>query len=51
MQEVFHSHLHVFPRYRGDGFGLKFAPGYADKSGREELDAIAEKIRDGSGRG
>ena len=51
MQEVFHSHLHVFPRYGGDGFGLKFPPGYADKPGREELDAIAEKIRDGSGRG
>jgi histidine triad (HIT) family protein len=50
MQEVFHSHLHVFPRYRGDGFGLKFPPGYADKPGREELDAIAEKIRDSSGR-
>jgi histidine triad (HIT) family protein len=22
-QEVFHVHLHVFPRYAGDGFGLR----------------------------
>jgi histidine triad (HIT) family protein len=28
MQEVFHVHLHVFPRFRGDGFGLKFSPEY-----------------------
>ncbi len=24
-QEVFHVHLHVFPRYAGDGFGLTTA--------------------------
>lgn len=47
MQEVFHLHLHVFPRHRGDGFGLKFAPGYFDKPRREELDAVAAKIRGG----
>ena len=23
-QEVFHVHLHVLPRYRGDGFGFDF---------------------------
>src|SRR5256885_5582618 len=28
MQEVFHVHLHVFPRFAGDGFGLRFAPEY-----------------------
>lgn len=44
-QEVFHVHLHVFPRHRGDGFGLKFPPGYADKPERQELDAIALQIR------
>jgi histidine triad (HIT) family protein len=27
-QEVFHVHLHVFPRYSGDGVGLKFGPAY-----------------------
>jgi histidine triad (HIT) family protein len=45
MQEVFHVHLHVFPRYRGDGFGLKFPPAYARKPEREELNTVAEKLR------
>jgi diadenosine tetraphosphate (Ap4A) HIT family hydrolase len=45
MQEVFHVHLHVFPRYAGDGFGLKLPPRYSQKPEREELDAIAEKLR------
>jgi histidine triad (HIT) family protein len=44
-QEVFHVHLHVFPRYRGDGFGLKFPPGYSNKPERSELDAIAQQIK------
>ena len=44
MQEVFHVHLHVFPRYAGDGFGLKFGPRYLQKPERKELDAIAEKL-------
>lgn len=45
MQEVFHVHLHVFPRYAGDGFGLKFAPTYSQKTQRRELNQIAEDIR------
>jgi histidine triad (HIT) family protein len=45
MQEVFHVHLHVFPRYVGDGFGLKFGPTYAVKSSRDILDEIARKIK------
>jgi len=45
MQEVFHLHLHVFPRYAGDGFGLRFAPKYYQKPERSELNRIAEKIR------
>ena len=45
MQEVFHVHLHVFPRYDGDGFGLKFPPSYFQKPEREELDAVAEKVK------
>jgi histidine triad (HIT) family protein len=45
MQEVFHVHLHVIPRYDGDGFGLKFAPAYFQKPEREELNEIAGKIR------
>jgi histidine triad (HIT) family protein len=44
-QEVFHVHLHVFPRYHGDGFGLQFGPAYLDKPARSELDEVAEKIR------
>lgn len=45
MQEVFHVHLHVIPRYRGDGFGLKLPPTYFQKPDREELNEVAEKIR------
>lgn len=47
MQEVLHVHLHVFPRYRGDGFGLTFPPSYRRKPGRGELEAAAERIRGG----
>jgi histidine triad (HIT) family protein len=46
-QEVFHVHLHVIPRYRGDGFGFKFGPAYANKPDRAELDAVAQRIRNG----
>lgn len=45
MQEVFHVHLHVFPRYEGDGFGLKYGPENFKKTERPDLDAAAEKIR------
>lgn len=44
-QEVFHVHLHVFPRHKGDGFGFKFPPGYSSKPERRELDAIALQIK------
>lgn len=45
MQEVFHVHLHVFPRFEGDGFGLTFADNYFTKPPRSELESAAEKIR------
>ncbi len=45
MQEVFHVHLHVFPRYAGDGFGLTFAPGYSEKPLRADLDRAAGSVR------
>ena len=44
-QEVFHSHLHVIPRFKGDGFGFKFNRDYFNKPKREELDLNAVKIR------
>jgi histidine triad (HIT) family protein len=45
MQEVFHVHLHVFPRFRGDGFGLKFAPEYyTRRPERSQLDEIAATL-------
>jgi histidine triad (HIT) family protein len=42
-QEVFHVHLHVMPRFRGDGFGLRFGPDYVERS-REELEQSAGSI-------
>jgi histidine triad (HIT) family protein len=45
-QEVFHVHLHVFPRFDGDGFGLRFGPGYANSTGRDELEEAARRIRE-----
>jgi histidine triad (HIT) family protein len=45
MQEIFHVHLHVFPRFRGDGFGLKFAPEYyTRRPERSQLDEMAETL-------
>jgi diadenosine tetraphosphate (Ap4A) HIT family hydrolase len=44
-QEVFHVHLHVLPRFKGDGFGLKFGPNYGQHPPRTRLDEWAEKIR------
>jgi histidine triad (HIT) family protein len=45
-QEVFHVHLHILPRFRGDGFGLKFSPDYYNRPERAELDRIAKVIRE-----
>lgn len=44
-QEVFHVHLHVVPRYTGDGLGLRFGPDYGNRPPRAELDEMADKIR------
>ena len=43
-QEVFHVHLHIFPRYKGDGFGFRFGPNYKTLPERSELDEIAAQI-------
>jgi histidine triad (HIT) family protein len=44
-QEVFHVHLHVIPRYRGDGFGFRFGPNYGRQPPRARLDEIATEIQ------
>jgi diadenosine tetraphosphate (Ap4A) HIT family hydrolase len=44
-QEIFHVHLHVFPRYAGDGFGLKFPPEYGEQQPQSEREAVAQKLR------
>lgn len=44
-QEVFHVHLHVIPRFGGDGFGFRFSPNYHDLPGRDRLDETADRIR------
>lgn len=44
-QDVFHVHLHVLPRFVGDGFGLRFGPEYGNRPDRAELDEVAKEIR------
>ncbi|MGH3782250.1 MAG: HIT family protein [Pseudonocardiaceae bacterium] len=41
-QEVFHVHLHVFPRYVGDRFRLDFV---RRRASRRDLDEIAARVR------
>jgi histidine triad (HIT) family protein len=42
-QEVFHVHLHVFPRFKGDAF--KIDSDWGVYPPREELDEVAGRIR------
>ena len=42
-QEVFHVHLHVFPRYKGDPF--KLVADWSIRPPREELDRMAAQIK------
>ncbi len=42
-QEVFHVHLHVFPRFEGDDFKLE--SDWSARPPRQELDEIAGRIR------
>lgn len=44
-QEIFHLHIHIIPRFKDDGFGLKFADEYFVKKERKFLQETAEKIR------
>ena len=49
-QEVWHFHLHIIPRFKGDRFGhrLRWRP-RPSRPGRETLDQMAESIRDALG--
>jgi histidine triad (HIT) family protein len=52
-QEVFHVHLHIYPRYKGDPMDVSLSPlGFAERirqlrgtPSREELDSIGNRIR------
>ena len=42
-QEVFHVHMHIFPRFKGDDF--KIEADWSKQPPRAELDEVAAKIR------
>ncbi|MGR8920569.1 MAG: HIT family protein [Gammaproteobacteria bacterium] len=44
-QTVFHMHLHVFPRFDGDGFQWKLPAGYHEPPGRADIEAVCADIR------
>ena len=44
-QEVMHVHLHVIPRFKGDGHHLRFSPAYYAPTLKSELEQNAEMIR------
>src|SRR3989475_10190141 len=49
-QEVFHTHMHVIPRWRGDGLGLRVRADRGRVADRKDLDNLAAKIRAAMGR-
>ena len=44
-QEIFHTHLHIIPRFSGDEFGFRFGRDYYNLPGRETLDALAGELK------
>jgi len=44
-QVVFHVHLHVIPRFRGDGFAFRPGSGFSRAPDREELNRVSDQIR------
>jgi diadenosine tetraphosphate (Ap4A) HIT family hydrolase len=46
-QTVFHSHLHVIPRFQGDGLRFHHPGGSGVEGGRTDLEQTAERIREG----
>jgi diadenosine tetraphosphate (Ap4A) HIT family hydrolase len=43
-QDVFHAHLHVIPRYHGDGFDFVLPPNYPQEADRIDLDRQAAQL-------
>ncbi len=41
-QTVFHFHMHVIPRYKGDNVNIKWLP---EKPDSDELDALSKALR------
>jgi diadenosine tetraphosphate (Ap4A) HIT family hydrolase len=44
-QEISHVHLHVVPRFRGDGFGLRRGPENFQRPERAVLEEVAADVR------
>ena len=45
-QTVFHFHIHVIPRYNGDGAGISWTPGTLTEEDKEEITAcMTEALR------
>lgn len=46
-QEVFHCHLHVYPRFIGDDFGFSYDRSkHFVKADRSKMDAIANELKE-----
>ncbi len=43
-QEIFHVHLHVFPRFKGDGMKIQVGDDYHRPKSRNELENAAKLI-------
>lgn len=48
-QNIFHVYMHVIPRYRGDGFGLRMPKVDEEETDEKTLERTAVKIRKAMG--